>query len=120
MPITASASTSCDTVIEPMRAASAEPERPATRIAVISAPNSRVTDLATATTTCDCAPNSLSAAMNWMPSISPIVKPSRATIGSASTPISRICRATAASRTGWPMRQPDSVKYTASSNSIAA
>ena len=41
-----------------MRAASDEPERPATRIAVISAPNSRVTDLATATTTCDCAPNS--------------------------------------------------------------
>jgi hypothetical protein len=28
----------------------------------ISAPNSRVTDLATATTTCDCAPNSDSAA----------------------------------------------------------
>ena len=34
MPITASASTSCDTDIEPIRAASDEPERPATRIAI--------------------------------------------------------------------------------------
>ncbi len=106
MPMVASASISCDTFIEPMRAASAEPERPATMIAVISAPNSRVTDLATATTTCDCAPNSDSAAMNWMPSIPPIVIDIMVTIGSASTPIWRICSSSARGRIGWPLRQP--------------
>jgi len=103
-----------------MRAASAEPERPATRIAVISAPNSRVTDLATASTTCDCAPNSLSAETNWMPSIKPTVIDSSATIGNASAPISRIWRMIALRRTGCPRRQPNALRRTASTSSIAA
>lgn len=116
----ASASTSCETVIEPMRAARAEPERPATTMAVMSAPNSRVTDFATATTTCDCAPNSASAAMNWMPSMMPMTRASRATMGSASTPMRRISAATAAGRTGCPTRQPTRVYHRLSPNSAAA
>ena len=110
MPMTASASTSCETFIEPMRAANDEPERPATTMPVISTANSRVTDFATAITTWFSAPNSDSAAMNWMPSITPTVNDSSRTIGIASTPTCRICSNTIRTRTGWPTRQPASAK----------
>src|SRR5690606_19448606 len=120
MPITASASISCDTVMEPSRAAKAEPLRPATTMPVISAPNSRVMDLAAATTTWLSAPNSDSAAMNWMPSMTPMVSDSSAMIGTASTPTWRICSNTMRSRTGWPRRQPQAVKYSDSASNMPA
>ncbi len=47
MPITLSASTSSRAFITPISAVNAEPERPATMIAVISTPISRRTDTAT-------------------------------------------------------------------------
>ncbi len=56
MPITDSASISCETCIVPICAAMAEAERPATKIPVISGANSRVTEIAMASTTRDSAP----------------------------------------------------------------
>ena len=60
MPITRSASISWLIVMVPSRAASAEPERPATRMPVISGANSRVMPKATPSTTWLSAPKRLS------------------------------------------------------------
>ena len=87
---------------------------------VISAPNSRVIDFAAASTTCDSAPNSPSAEMNWIPSMTPMVSDSRATMGIASIPTWRICSKIIRSRTGWPWRQPNRVNQRLSNSSMPA
>jgi hypothetical protein len=82
-----------------MRAASAEPDRPATRIPVIKGPNSRVTESATMKTTWCCAPNFSRELMPCIESVTPMATESIDTIGIALTPITIIWAKRGSART---------------------
>jgi hypothetical protein len=88
--ITLSASISSVTVIVPISAAKAEPERPLTAIAVSSGPISRVKPTATRSTTKRKAPNRRSSDAPCMAKMNPEHIARRATMGNALTPMSSI------------------------------
>ena len=119
MPMTRSASISLLIVMVPSRAARAEPERPATRMAVISGANSRVTDSATPNTTWCSAPNCSRVLMPWIASMIPIVSDSIDTMGTARIPISIISEKTDTARTGWRRRRPRNSQYSESVTRVA-
>ena len=90
----------------PIRAASAEPDRPATRMPVISGENSRTTEKAMPMVTRDSAPKILSVWMPWIASMTPMAAASNPTMGMAWMPISIICAKIEPSRTGCLRRGP--------------
>ena len=85
-PIVVSASTSSLTFIVPISAANAAPERPASRIAVISGPSSRSIASPTRSATKISAPNLRIGTADWKARITPSRNEISATIGSASAP----------------------------------
>ena len=85
-PIVVSASISWLTRIVPISAANAAPERPASRIAVISAPSSRSIDRPIRSATKISAPNFFIGTADWNARITPIRNEISATIGNASAP----------------------------------
>ena len=85
-PIVVSASTSWLTFIVPISAANAAPERPASRIAVISGPSSRSIARPIRSATKISAPNLRIGIADWNARITPSRNEISATIGSASAP----------------------------------
>ena len=93
-PIVVSASTSWLTVIVPISAANAAPERPASRIAVISGPSSRNIERPSRSATKISAPKRFIGTADWKARISPSRNEISATIGSASAPVRSQMRST--------------------------
>ena len=85
-PIVVSASTSWLTFIVPISAANAAPERPASRMAVISGPSSRSIARPIRSATKISAPNFFIGIADWKARITPSRNEISATIGSASAP----------------------------------
>ncbi len=108
IPIVRIASISSVSFIVPIWAANAEPERPATIIAVINTPNSRRVIRPTRLTVRDSAPNCCNCAAPCCAITIPIRKLIKPTMGSALTPTSSSCRtkALARKRDGWRMIAP--------------
>ena len=102
-PIVVSASTSWLTRIVPISAAKAAPERPASRMAVISGPSSRSIDKPIKSATKISAPKRFIGTADWNARIMPSRNEMRATIGSASAPTCSQIRNTSFQRTlfGW-------------------
>ena len=102
-PIVVSASTSWLTRIVPISAANAAPERPASRIAVISGPSSRSIDRPIRSATKISAPKRFIGTADWNARIMPSRNEISATIGSASAPTCSQIRQTSLQRTlrGW-------------------
>ena len=102
-PIVVRASTSWLTRIVPISAAKAAPERPASRIAVISGPSSRSIDRPIRSATKISAPKRFIGTADWNARIMPSRNEISATIGSASTPTCSQMRQTSFQRTlrGW-------------------
>ncbi len=98
-----SASTSWLTRIVPISAANAAPERPASRIAVMSGPSSRSMDSPIRSATKISAPKRFIGTADWNARIMPSRNEISATIGSASAPTRSQIRQTSRQRTlrGW-------------------
>ena len=88
--MTLRASISSVTFMVPISAANADPDRPLTAIAVNSGPSSRVKPTATRSMTKCRAPNRRNSEAPCIARMNPLHIDIRATIGSASTPISSI------------------------------
>ncbi len=111
MPIVRMASISSFTFIVPICAAKADPERPATMIAVINTPSSRKVIRPTRLIVSDSAPNCSSCtAPCWAITI-PIRKLIKPMIGKAETPTSSICRTSALprNRPGCAIKLPQAI-----------
>ena len=98
-PIVVSASTSWLTRIVPISAAKAAPERPASRMAVISGPSSRSIDNPMRSATKISAPKRFIGTADWNARIIPSRTEISATIGSASAPTCSQMRKTSFQRT---------------------
>ena len=105
-----SASISSVTLIVPISAAKAEPERPITTIAVINGPSSRVIEIATAFATKVMAPNFRSSYALCSARISPMKNVMSERIGSALTPACIACETACRKRSGFPRNGATKVK----------
>src|SRR3989344_7294246 len=120
MPITRSASISCEICIVPSCAVTADAERPAIRNAVISGPNSRNIVTAIAAATRDCAPKSWRLKTAWIESMMPEESAMTAATGAARTPILIISDTTATRHTGLRQHGSATNQYPHSTNNTNA